>query len=313
MVDKSLKLIIKCYDPIEYGYLYGLNKEIPKEDFEKIKEHMQYFTLENFQDPEMVAGDTQGWMCISDNVKIVEEILDITETVDKYKRIQRSIVKEPLHRKPLKMILKCYDSIKYGKLYGFNQDIPKKDLEKVKPYMEYIKTNDYPDYTKVTGLSFGWLSREENVAKIEEILDIEDTVAIREEKITNILNADEETKEKEKAKAMKILEAAYRQGKRPSQDLGRLLINSAKVYDLVNTFRDGKDTGNGILFIYTPQYIWYIINNGSGANQSLNNITTKTGGAIGFQLGFHEDLDRLVRIVTEENEYKRPNLCKEPL
>ena len=35
MEDKELKLETKCYDANEYGYLYGLNKMIPDEEFEK--------------------------------------------------------------------------------------------------------------------------------------------------------------------------------------------------------------------------------------------------------------------------------------
>ena len=37
MADKDLKLETKCYDANEYGYLYGLNKRIPDEEFEKAK------------------------------------------------------------------------------------------------------------------------------------------------------------------------------------------------------------------------------------------------------------------------------------
>jgi hypothetical protein len=33
MTDKDLKLETKCYDAMEYGYLDGLNKKIPDEEW----------------------------------------------------------------------------------------------------------------------------------------------------------------------------------------------------------------------------------------------------------------------------------------
>jgi NAD(P)-dependent dehydrogenase (short-subunit alcohol dehydrogenase family) len=36
MEDSELKMETKCYDANEYGYLYGLNKKIPDEEFEKV-------------------------------------------------------------------------------------------------------------------------------------------------------------------------------------------------------------------------------------------------------------------------------------
>ena len=36
MNSDELKLETKCYDANEYGYLYGLNKKIPDEEFEKV-------------------------------------------------------------------------------------------------------------------------------------------------------------------------------------------------------------------------------------------------------------------------------------
>ena len=36
MADDELKLETKCYDANEYGYLYGLNKKIPDEEFSNI-------------------------------------------------------------------------------------------------------------------------------------------------------------------------------------------------------------------------------------------------------------------------------------
>ena len=45
------------------------------------------------------------------------------------------------------------------------------------------------------------------------------------------------------------------------------------------------------------------MNNGIGKNSS-NYITSSNGGAIGYRLFYHERLDQLVRLVTDENEYK---------
>ena len=43
MQDKDLKMETKCYDASEYGYLYGLNKRIPDDEFEKVKSYMVDF------------------------------------------------------------------------------------------------------------------------------------------------------------------------------------------------------------------------------------------------------------------------------
>ena len=43
MADEELKLETKCYDANEYGYLYGLNKKIPDEEFEKVKPYFRKF------------------------------------------------------------------------------------------------------------------------------------------------------------------------------------------------------------------------------------------------------------------------------
>lgn len=38
-------------------------------------------------------------------------------------------------KKPLKLVIKCYDPVEYGTLYGFNQKISDKMLEKASKYM----------------------------------------------------------------------------------------------------------------------------------------------------------------------------------
>ena len=48
MVNDDLKLETKCYDANEYGYLYGLNKKIPDEEFEKVKPYMKNYRRKDF-------------------------------------------------------------------------------------------------------------------------------------------------------------------------------------------------------------------------------------------------------------------------
>jgi hypothetical protein len=80
--EKKLKFIEKCHAP-EYGMLYALNEEIPDDDFEKIKQYMQKFSPSSFEDVMKISGDPYGWMCTRENAAKIEEILGITETLDK--------------------------------------------------------------------------------------------------------------------------------------------------------------------------------------------------------------------------------------
>ena len=47
MDRKELRLETKCYDAVDYGYLYGLNQRIPDEEFEKVKGYMRNFRRKN--------------------------------------------------------------------------------------------------------------------------------------------------------------------------------------------------------------------------------------------------------------------------
>lgn len=50
--------------------------------------------------------------------------------------------------------------------------------------------------------------------------------------------------------------------------------------------------------------MWYIINNsGPDSDKSVNNVKTKEGGAIGYRLMYDDNIDTLIRIYTEDNEY----------
>ena len=93
-------------------------------------------------------------------------------------------------------------------------------------------------------------------------------------------------------------------GTRPKQDISRLAVHSTKIYDPRDSYKNGINSGEGELFIYTPHGMWYIINNsGEFADKSLNNVNTPQGGAVGHRLMYDDLIDRLIRIYTEENLY----------
>ncbi|MCQ2977075.1 MAG: hypothetical protein MJ232_03570 [archaeon] len=103
MVDKDLKLETKCYDASEYGYLYGLNKKIPDEDFEKIKPYMRNFRRMDFVDGIIkVTGRPEGYRCLEEDVPKVEEILGITNTLERRNKIIENKFKDPLEKSKLK-------------------------------------------------------------------------------------------------------------------------------------------------------------------------------------------------------------------
>lgn len=90
MVDKKqpLKLVVKCYDPEEYGTLYGLNQKISEEELDKAKEYMTKFTPALFKNVMSIQGDPHGWMCTQEDAPLVEKALGITETLEKMAKRQ---------------------------------------------------------------------------------------------------------------------------------------------------------------------------------------------------------------------------------
>ena len=55
--------------------------------------------------------------------------------------------------------------------------------------------------------------------------------------------------------------------------------------------------------------MWYIINNSSkSSDKSINNVETVDGGAIGYRLMYDDNIDTLIRIYSEENEYNGDKL-----
>lgn len=208
-------------------------------------------------------------------------------------------------KKELRMETKCYDAIDYGYLYGLNQKIPDEDFNKVKQYMKDFRRKDFADgIIKVTGRPEGYRCLEEDVSKVEEILGITNTLAKRQSKIEKAFQDPEEKREL-KDKAITWLEALFTKGgTQPEQNLSRLAIHSTKIYDPDDSYKYGKKEGSGSLFIYTPHGMWYIINNsGPDSDKSKNNVKTPEGGALGYRLMYEDNIDTLIRIYTEENEY----------
>lgn len=212
--------------------------------------------------------------------------------------------------KDLKLETKCYDANEYGYLYGLNKKIPDNEFEKVKMYMKNFRRKDFVDGTiKVTGRPEGYRCLEKDVAKVEEILGIENTLEKRKNKIKNAFS-NPVSKRNLKDKSYECLNTLFKKGgTRPKQNLSRLAIHSTKIYDPDDNYKNRAKDGDGVLFIYTPHGMWYIINNnGKYSNLSLNNVETKYGGAVGYRLIYDDTLDTLIRIFSEENEYSGEEL-----
>lgn len=212
--------------------------------------------------------------------------------------------------KDLKLETKCYDANEYGYLYGLNKKIPDNEFEKVKMYMKNFRRKDFVDGTvKVTGRPEGYRCLEKDVAKVEEILGIENTLEKRKNKIKNAFS-NPVSKRNLKDKSYEWLNTLFKKGgTRPKQNLSRLAIHSTKIYDPDDNYKNRAKDGDGVLFIYTPHGMWYIINNnGKYSNLSLNNVETKYGGAVGYRLMYDDILDTLIRIFSEENEYSGEEL-----
>ncbi|WP_298519262.1 hypothetical protein [uncultured Methanobrevibacter sp.] len=207
--------------------------------------------------------------------------------------------------KDLKMETKCYDASEYGYLYGLNKRIPDEEFEKVKSYMVDFRRKDFADgIIKVTGRPEGYRCLEKDVAKVEEILGIENTLQKRQDKIKKAFE-NPISKSNLKDNAYNWLNTLFKNGgTRPKQNLSRLALHSTKIYDPEDSFKIGAEKGEGVLFIYTPHGMWYIINNcGENSDLSLNNVESKDGGAIGYRLMYEDTVDTLIRIYTEENLY----------
>jgi len=206
--------------------------------------------------------------------------------------------------KPLKFVEACYDSEEYGQLYALNQEIPEEELEKAKPYMKKFTPRSFKNILNVSGNPFGWMCTKDDVPKAEEALGITETLEKFEQEQAK-LRKEYNNKSVLKNEAMNQLESAFSQGERPTTNIKKLFRNATKIYDPANGFRDNHEVGAGTLFIILPEEVWYIMNNGGkNDNWHMNNIIIPhAGGAIGFKLPYNEELEYLIKEVTEENEY----------
>lgn len=103
MEDKELKMETKCYDANEYGYLYGLNKRIPDDEFEKVKSYMRDFRRKDFVDGIIkVTGRPEGYRCLEEDVPKVEEILGIENTLEKRQNKIKKALADPIAKVNLK-------------------------------------------------------------------------------------------------------------------------------------------------------------------------------------------------------------------
>lgn len=103
MADKDLKLETKCYDANEFGYLYGLNKRIPDEEFEKVKPYMRNFRRKDFVDGIIkITGRPEGYRCLEKDVSKVEEILGIENTLKKRQEKIKKAMQDPVKKVALK-------------------------------------------------------------------------------------------------------------------------------------------------------------------------------------------------------------------
>ena len=101
--EKELRLETKCYDAIEYGYLYGLNQKIPDEEFEKVKPYMKNYRRKDFSDGIIkVTGRPEGYRCLEKDVPKVEEILHITNTLEKRRQKIEKAFQNPIEKQKLK-------------------------------------------------------------------------------------------------------------------------------------------------------------------------------------------------------------------
>lgn len=103
MAEEELKMETKCYDANEYGYLYGLNKKISDEEFEKVKPYFRKFKRMDFVEGNVqVTGRPEGWRCLEKDVAKVEEILGITNTLEKRQNKVKEAFANPIKKTNLK-------------------------------------------------------------------------------------------------------------------------------------------------------------------------------------------------------------------
>lgn len=204
----------------------------------------------------------------------------------------------------LKLVLKCKDK-NHGDLYAFNREITDKQKDQIIGYFKKYTIHDYENIMEVEGNPQGWMCKYEDVAKVEEILGITETV--EKQKITlEKRQVEANIKRVAKNKAMDEIEQIFTGADRPSKFLKKLLKKAQVVYDPQDIYYTDHDIGEGQLYIIDKDnYIWYILNNSRDEDDyTLNNIKTDGKGAVGFRVRYDEHLHDLIKIVSDENIYK---------
>ena len=126
--EKPLKMETKLYDSIAYGYLYGLNQRIPDEEFEKVKPYFREFRRKDFVSGiTKITGRPDGWRCLEKDVPKVEEILGITDTLEKRWKKVDDAFKDPEKKQMLKD--QCLDWLNTLFIRGGTR--PKQDLSRL--------------------------------------------------------------------------------------------------------------------------------------------------------------------------------------
>ena len=74
--EPEIKLRLTTVDCNTSTKYYQLTGDLSSELKNKIKTYFHYYTKDNFDDLENVAGKTSGWMCKSDDVDVVEKMLE---------------------------------------------------------------------------------------------------------------------------------------------------------------------------------------------------------------------------------------------
>lgn len=204
----------------------------------------------------------------------------------------------------LKLVLKCIDYEKYGNLYALNKEINDEEKEKVKGLFKKFKPVDFKNIMNIEGNPHGWMCKEEDASKVEELLNITETLEVQkhnQEEIQKKLNEKRVVKDK----AMDEIEKIFNQAPRPNKFLKKLIKKADIVYDPGDSYLTDHEFGEGQLFIIEKSYIWYIINNGrKDDDYTLNNIKTTGPGAVGFRIPYDEHVHDLIKIVSDENLYK---------
>ena len=81
--EQELKLRLSTLDCNTSTKYYQVTQTLNEQQKSKIKSYFRYYTPDNFENLDNVAGNTTGWMCKSDDVEEVEKLLGITETIRK--------------------------------------------------------------------------------------------------------------------------------------------------------------------------------------------------------------------------------------